>query len=316
MLIAVMLLLGHGVTAVCVAGAWKAGIRERPQPNAAPSQTGITERSLDYAGVKRTYRLHLPKGFTQGRPLPLVIVLHGMTATGAITERLARFSNVADKQGFVVVYPDGINKVWRYWSDEDPNFIKALIDELVKEKIADPQRVYVCGISNGAYLTNVLACDASDRIAAVAAVAGTMSKMKAEKCQPRRAMPILYVHGTDDPLVGYDGTDKFSKRSETAFQRQLSLSAEEFVQWWAKKNGCDEKPLTEKLPDKANDGTTVERSTWKGSAEVVFYKVIGGGHTWPGGSVQPERLLGKTCRDFDASEVMWEFFSKYRSPRY
>ncbi len=283
-----------------------AGIGRRR--NIAPSQTGTTERSLDYAGVKRTYRLHLPKGFTQGRPLPLVVVLHGMGATGAITERLTHFSDIADKQGFVVAYPDGINKVWRYWSDEDPNFIKALIDELVKEKIADPLRIYVCGISNGASLTNVLACDASDRIAAVAAVAGTMSKVKAEKSQPRRAVPVLYVHGTDDPLVGYDGTDRFSKR-------QLSLPAEEFVQWWAKKNGCDEKPLTEKLPDKANDGTTVKRHTWKGSAEVVFYKVIGGGHTWPGGSVQPERLLGKTCRDFDASEAMWGFFSKYRSPR-
>src|SRR5205085_12026409 len=111
-----------------------------------------------------------------------------------------------------------------------------------------------------------------------------------------------------------DGKDTFSRQA-------FSLSANDMATWWAKHNGCPEsldksmKPKVEKLPDMANDGTSVERQTFaagKAGAPVVFYKIGGGGHTWPGGSFQPEFLLGKTCRDVDASPLMWEFFAHFR----
>lgn len=285
-------------------------VREKPSERAGERPTGGSERSLNHAGFRRTYRLHFPAGMKPPKPAPLVVVLHGMGANGALTEALTRFSEVADQNGFTVAYPDGLNKLWRYWSDDDPAFILAVADELIREGVADPRRVHVCGISNGAYLTNVLACDHADRFAAVAAVAGTLPKMKAERLTAVKPMPTLYIHGTDDRLVGFDGTDFLSRR-------EMSLGAAEFVRWRARQNGCTDAPVTDKLPDKADDGATVERITYspaKAGAEVIFYKVSGGGHTWPGGSAQPERLLGKTCRDFNASQVMWEFFAKHQLP--
>ncbi len=268
------------------------------------------ERTLDHAGQTRTYHLHRPKSLVQGRPVPLVIALHGWLANGRIMAALTGFSDLAEQKGFAVAYPDGLKKTWRYWNDEDVGFIRALIDQLVKEGVADPRRVYVTGISNGAYFANRLGWDLADRIAAVAAVAGTMSKLQSAQVRPSRPLPLLYIHGTEDSFVGYDGKDRFS-------QRGLSLSAEDFVRWWAKHNGCGEQPTVAKLADRANDGTTVERQSYRpgqAGAAVVFYKVVGGGHTWPGSSVQPEVLLGKTCRDFKASEVMWEFFTQAQLP--
>lgn len=254
--------------------------------------------------------------------MPLVLVLHGAGATGAMTQALTGFDRLADKHTFAVAYPDGINKVWNYASvrrlqalkkgggTDDVGFLKALIDELVRDGTVDKHRVYATGISNGAYMSNRLALDASDRIAAVAPVAGTMGKFGAERTKADRPMPVLYIHGTDDKLVSFEGVDFITKRA-------LSLSANDFVDWWAKQNGCDKNAGIELLPDVADDGVTVKRHTFedkRGRAPVVFYEVVGGGHTWPGGKLQPESLLGKTCRDFNASEVIWEFFRQHSSP--
>jgi polyhydroxybutyrate depolymerase len=280
-------------------------------------------QKFDHDGRTRTYILHLPKSHTPGRRVPLVVVLHGMGANGAITALLTQFDGVADKHGFAVAYPDGIGKVWNFGMErpagkvlkrdrgvDDVGFLTALIDELVRDGIADKRRVYVTGLSNGAYMSNRLGWDAADRIAAIAPVSGTMVKFSAEKTNAPRPMPVLYIHGTHDKIVGFDGADMFTKRA-------FSLSADEQVRWWAKQNGCEMTPKVESLPDKADDSTTVKRHTFtakSGGAPVVFYEVIGGGHTWPGGSLQPEILLGKTSRDFSASEVIWEFFSRQSLP--
>ncbi|MBI3467483.1 MAG: hypothetical protein HY000_31120 [Planctomycetes bacterium] len=235
---------------------------------------------------------------------------------------LTGFSPVADKHGFAVAYPDGINGLWRFWEGdaapakkklarvkaEDIGFIAELIDQLIKEGVADRRRVYVTGISNGSYMTNRLGCELSDRIAAIAPVAGTIPKIMSEHMKPGRPIPVIYFHGTEDKIVGVNGADFLTKR-------ELSLSADELVEWWAKHNGCTAKPELDKLPDKADDGTTVERNSFsagKAGAPVIYYEVHGGGHTWPGGFAQPEALLGKTCRDINASEIIWEFFSKHQ----
>lgn len=295
---------------------------------------GSRNRTLEHGGTKRSYRLHLPAKREEGKPLPLVIVLHGFAADGLITELLTGFSKLADKQGFAVAYPNGADRMWRFWEGagagpikklprsraDDVGFLGALIDQLVKDGVADPRRVYVCGISNGAYMTNRLACDLGDRIAAIGLVAGTMikgtttkgtvAKAMSERQKPKRPMPVIYFHGTADTIVGIDGKDAFTRNG-------FSLSADEMAAWWARHNGCAEMPKVETLPDKADDGTTVERRTFaagKAGAPVVYYKIEGGGHTWPGGSFQPEFLLGKTCRDVDASAAMWEIFSQHALP--
>src|SRR5262249_26477495 len=150
----------------------------------------------------------------------------------------------------------------------------------------DSHRVYVCGISMGAYMSNRLAIDLNDKIAAIGLVSGTMPKLMSERLKPKRPMPVIYFHGTADKIVGIDGKDRFSSQA-------LSLPADDLAAWWARQNGCTEKAKIEKLPDTADDGTTVERHTFaagKSGAPVVFYKIDGGGHTWPGGSMQPEFL--------------------------
>lgn len=267
------------------------------------------EHEIKVAGQTRSYLLHLPKD--KGKePVPLVFVLHGLGATGKITEAMTGLSELADKHGFAACYPDGQKKMWKYWGDEDADFLKALIDELVKNGTADPKRIYFTGISNGAYMSARLACDMPDRIAAIAPVAGTMPKIKAERTKLARPVPMLYFHGTEDAVVGFTGKDAITKR-------EMSLGAEDFVKWWAKHNECEEKPESKKLEDTAKDDCTVEKFTYKpkkGGAEVVFCKIEGGGHTWPGGSVQPEKILAKTCRDINASEMIWEFFAKHKLP--
>jgi polyhydroxybutyrate depolymerase len=280
---------------------------------------GAEERKLD----ERTYLFHLgkdakkpaPDGDAARRP-PLVLVFHGMGSNGRQAEVMTGFDEVADAQGFAVAYPDGERRVWRYQEKSpDVEFTSRLIDALVKSGEADPARVYATGLSNGAYFCNRLACDLSDKLAAIAPVAGTIPKLMAERMKPPRPMPVLCFHGTEDAIVGIDGTDAFSKQ-------QASLGAEELARFWATSNHSFEDPALRKAPlaaplrveleDKADDGTTVERLTWDSkTAPVVFCKVIGGGHTWPGSSLDLERLLGRTTRDLSASEEIWTFFARF-----
>jgi polyhydroxybutyrate depolymerase len=233
------------------------------------------------------------------------------------------FSPVADEHDFAVVYPDGLNRMWRFWErpelgeqvkDEpgyvdDVGYIAALIDVLVEEGLVNPRRVYATGLSNGGYMSNRLACLLPDKIAAIAPVAGTTTPGLMET-RPPRPVPVLYIHGTRDHIVGFDGTDQFTREKS-------SLSAEELVAWWAQQNGCG--PVQEEpVADTVNDGCTVLRHVHPASGEdgapVIFYEIKGGGHTWPDGKFQPVLVMGTVCRDFNASEVMWEFFSQFELP--
>lgn len=271
---------------------------------------GTRDLTIKVGKDERAFRLHVPPG--EKTPRPLVIALHGSASTGQQTEGLSGLSALADKKGFVAAYPDGENRVWRYWNlgegKKDFQFISDLMDALVKSGTVDPQRIYLTGLSNGAYLANALAIEYADRVAAIAPIAGTINKLQARAGKPKRAVPVCYWHGTDDKIVGYDGADFISKR-------EVSLGAEDCVRWWADRNGCAKEPKVEKLEDKAaDDGCTVERWTWAGDAPVEFYKIHGGGHTWPGMPAGVEKILGRVCRDINASETMWEFFSKHPLP--
>jgi polyhydroxybutyrate depolymerase len=286
-----------------------------------PDAGQTIDRSLEHADRERTYLLHVPAELPADEPAPLVVALHGLSMDGQSMEALTGFSELADQEQFVVAYPDGLGRMWRFWERhelgqrvrreagyaDDVGFIAALIDALVAEKLVDGRRVYVTGLSNGAYMSNRLAISLSDRIAAIAPVAGTMSPALAG-LKPPRPMPVLYIHGTNDHIVGFDGADGFTRR-------KVSLSAEELVDWWAEQNGCAPVDPAKSL-NSADDGCSVklcEHPCDKG-APVVFYEVEQGGHTWPDGFFQPERLLGPVCRDFNASAVIWEFCSRFTLP--
>lgn len=302
-------------------------IRERLQQRRGASEVAANRgrsetRTLEHAGQQRSYRLHTPPDDQPGTPVPLMIVLHGLLGDGAMMEPFTRMNEVADREGFVVAYPDGLNRMWRFWEHDvtpesplktgeidDVGFIAAIIDVLVQEKTVDARRVYVTGLSNGGYMSNRLACSLSHKIAAIAPVAGTMVPLL-NKGAPERAVPVVYFHGTADRIVGYDGVDQITKG-------KASLSAEQLCQWWAETNQCLEPLPIEDLPDTVADSTLVKKHVFPagaGGAPVVFYEITGGGHTWPGGGPQPEQWIGRVCRDISASELIWEFCSQYSLP--
>jgi polyhydroxybutyrate depolymerase len=149
-----------------------------------------------------------------------------------------------------------------------------------------------------------LAAELSERIAAIAPVAGTMAL---DDAKPGRAVPVIHFHGTDDMLVPFDGPNE-EERQVIAIK-----SVDETMRIWARIDGCPDEPAVAGLPDTADDGTTVTRKSWGpgiNGSEVVLYTITGGGHTWPG----KERvfgLLGKTTRDISANDLIWEFFQKH-----
>lgn len=274
-------------------------------------------RTVEVAGQSRSYLVHLPPTYDAAHPAPVVLIFHG---AGMNARRMQQFSGLnakADEAGFVAVYPNGtgagpfltFNSGGVEWDvfRKQPNdvaFVAGLLDDLATVVHIDPQRIYATGMSNGAMMCYRLAAELSDRIAAVAPVAGTMADTEAK---PKRPVPVLHFHGTEDRLVPYGGPDQRVPKFLTF------KSVEETVATWVKRNGCREEPQIEKLPDIADDGTTVTRKTYRGDngGEVVLVVVQGGGHTWPGRQ-PPLGMLGRSTRDLSATDLIWEFFSRHR----
>ena len=259
-------------------------------------------------GVERTYEFYVPASVTPDQATSLVIALHGGGGRGRGMRSLTKFDAVADEKGFLVAYPDGINRNWNDSRDftrnrtdaDDVGFIKSLIASLKAQYTIE--RVFITGMSNGAMMTYRLACELSDQITAVAPVAGNL--VKGYDCKPANPVALLAINGTDDPLVPYNGGTVANDRGEV-------ISTEDTMTFWATNNGCTGDPSEEALPDSdPNDSSRAYKRTYPAcSAPLILYRIQGGGHTWPGGSqYAPKRLIGVVNRDFDASRVIWEFF--------
>jgi polyhydroxybutyrate depolymerase len=262
------------------------------------------------AGENRTYLLYVPKSYDPSRPAPLVITIHGFAQWPAHQMNISRWNELAEEYGFIVVYPGGTRfpKRWRIGalpgSRNDPSadiqFLSDLIDRLESDFNIDPSRIYANGLSNGGGMSFVLACALSDRIAAVGIVAGALP-VSWENCQPARPVPVMMLHGTDDPIVPYYGG---------TFRREGSFPAiPERTAALAQRNSCQETPQT--LPSKG----AVSGIEYTGcAADVIFYTIQGGGHTWPGGKPLPVWLTGQTSMDIDATRTLWEFFTMHPLP--
>ena len=282
-----------------------------------PSASAQNRRyTLEVGGMQRSYRLHVPPGLGGDRPA-LVVALHGRLGTGAEMARLSRFDALADREHFLVAYPDG----WqRSWADgrsgtpadkkdlDDVGFISAMLDDIARRQPYDPSRVYAAGISNGGFMSERLACDLGDRFAAIGVVAATLADYLASRCRLSHPMSVMLMNGTLDPLVPFGGGDLSGGRGHV-------LSVDETVATWAGWDRCSPTPATRTLPNTANDGTRVSEATFghcAGGAEVVAYRIDGGGHTWPGGSQYlPVRFVGKASRNLAGSEALWGFFSRH-----
>lgn len=278
---------------------------------------------MTYAGLKRSYRLYVPDSLGEP-PAALVVVLHGGGGSAERMEQYTGFNRVAQREGFVVVYPQGIDKSWNDGRDDpqieaqrkqidDVGFIAALLDVVASQTNIDRQRVYLTGISNGAMMSYRLICERADLFAGVATVVGAMPALIGDACKPNTSTPLLNLMGTKDELVPYEGgqVTVFGKT------RGEVWSAAQTVAHFVSHYGCLEAPTsTTTLDADADDGVHIELERYGGGqcpsqSHVVHARVVQGGHTWPGGSAYaPEFIVGVASQDVDATELFWEFFSQ------
>ncbi len=316
---AVLFILAFVLVALAIATA-ACGRQDDRADGAEPTgQARDIHGSMMHDGVERTYLLHLPPAYDGEDALPMVFVFHGGGGEGEGMARVTHMSDVADERGFIAVYPDGIDKNWNDGRPEinpgidDVGFISALINKLKSEYGIDAGRIYSTGISNGGMFSFRLACELSDKIAAIAPVAALMGETLSQTCSPPRPVPVMLVMGTDDPLVPWEG----GKIGGERIDRGRALSEPATVSFWVDLNGCSDTPVVTYLPDEAPaDGTKVRREIYAGGrdgTEVVVLAVEGGGHTWPGGEQYlRERVIGKTSRDFNAGEAIWDFCERFQ----
>jgi polyhydroxybutyrate depolymerase len=271
----------------------------------ALAQGQQVEETIKVNGIKREFTTYLPVGAIEG--MPVVISLHGGFASPKGQFKLADFRPIADKDKFIVVCPASKHG-WQDGKDvgkiDDVKSIDQLISYLIKTYHANANRIYVTGISKGGFMTARLACQLSNRIAAIAIVAATLDIN--EGYAPQYPMPMLFIHGTKDPIVPYKGGSLFGREV---------YSHPDIIKKWVTIDNCNLKPIITNIPDKAGDGTTIIKAEYTNSAngmQVIGYTVNNGGHTWPGGSQYlPRFLIGKTTKNLNACQTIWDFFKPY-----
>ena len=300
-----------------------------PTPTPGIPTTGNYTFALQVDELERRYIVHVPPRYDGKTPVPLVIVLHGggtsprtaMSETGWMTK--------ADLAAFLVVFPEAMTPDPKRpsdffgnpakWNDgstslppalrdvDDVGFISALLDEMITQYSIDETRVFVSGFSNGGSMALRLGVELSDRIAAVAAVAGYLFRPK----NPKLEFPVsmIYFVGTDDPLVPLNGGEvrmpggRFEKRPPAA----------DAAEQWANVLGCRRQPLASQVKEGVQ---LLTYGPGMDGTEVAFYTIEGLGHTWPGGKrFLPERIVGKTSNRIKATDVIWNFFRTHAKKR-
>ena len=244
--------------------------------NAGLDTSGV----LPFGGLDRTYRLHVPAA--ADHPAGLVINLHGAGMTGGEQESATNYDAAADRHGFAVVYPDGIDLSWADGRGasvpdrqgvDDVGFLAALADRLTRDYGIDPGRVFATGLSAGAFMAMRLACQRADVVAAIAPVAGSLGSAVA--CAPSRPVSVFATNGASDPIVPYSGGGMVGRGGASDIVAPPAMAAR-----WRELDHC---------PAPVDDAVSavVHLSTAAGCAdgtEVVFVRVDGGGHEWFGGA--------------------------------
>ncbi len=266
-------------------------------------------KTIDVNGVTREFILYIPNTIDSTDSVPLMLNFHGWTMSANEQMNLSDMRALAESEKFILVYPQGTKFKDRFYgsthwnvgswttgsTSDDIGFVDKLIDHISESHNVDLKRIYACGYSNGGFFSHELACNLSNKIAAIGAVSANMSTRTKDNCNPSHPTPVITLSGTNDNDVSYDGTN---------FEGQVSH--DEVLAYWINYNQTDTSPITSNLPNiNTSDGSTVKLYQYKkgnNNVEIEHYKIINGGHDWPG-------TYGNM--DIDANSLIWRFVSKF-----
>lgn len=260
--------------------------------------------TIQHDGITREYILYIPASYNADSETPMVMSFHGRSSNAQVNFSYTNFTSIADTAGFILIHPQGtIYNGLSHWNVggftlgstvDDVGFVSTLLDVISNFYNIDQDRIYSTGMSNGGYMSFLLACQLSDRIAAVASVTGSMTPQTYNACDPQHPTPVLQIHGTSDETVPYNGNPLFTK------------SIDDVLDYWVDFNNCNSSPIVVNIPDiNTSDGSTVDYFVYSDGDNCVtteHFKVYNGGHDWPG-------AFGNM--DIDASTEVWKFLSKH-----
>ena len=275
--------------------------------------------TLRHGNFDRSYLLHLPPTMSTTTKLPAVFVFHGGFGGPSHVASQTKFNLLANEEGFIVVYPEGIDKHWNdgriptpTGMDNDVDFISSLIDHLQSQYPIDTKRIYATGISNGGFLTQRLACELNDKIVAFAAVSSSIPLPLKSICDPSRPVSIMMINGTDDKLVPWQGGSMTFSEAKGGLGGEI-LSVPAAIEFWRSNAQCQDRQVIRPTDLDPNDGTLIERTDYTDCESNILVSLVaikGGGHTWPGSESRRlfQRVVGRTSKDINASRLIWDFF--------
>ncbi len=285
---------------------------------------GAAQSAVRHEIGDRFYLLTTPPGHDGTKPLPVVLDLHGLLEGAAVHSVMSKFGPYASDHGFIAVVPNGSGTPvkWDVSLDRKTNpdlvFLDAALDQVERQQCVDSSRIYATGLSYGAIMSSTIGCVMTDRIAAIAPVDGlTVPK----GCKPERAMPVLTFHGTQDPILLFNGgvanlgNILGTGESKTKPPADPDLSGPGYpaaAAAWAQQNGCTGEPTDTNLTP-----TVVER-TWDcpATSPMVFEIMVGAGHTWPGSTFSQsiKSVVGPTDMSIVGDDLIWRFFQRFQLP--
>ena len=279
------------------------------------AEPGVSERTIRAGGDERVYQVTVPESYDGETPMPVVLGLHALTMSYEFVPALSGFPDMADRYDFVAVSPSGrLDGSVPYWNaaptrkNDDIVFLIEVLDAVAAELCVDESQVFSTGMSNGAQMSSLLACQRSDRVTAVAPIAGAEFYVQCEG----DPVPVIAFHGTADPIVTYDGAGLNARAISAQHYWKGNAPAsvpvhggvDEAMRRWADHNECVGDPVEVQVT------VEVRKRTWQDcAAETTLYIVDGGGHTYPGRPVAGfDAMFGPTTTDIDATALMFEFF--------
>lgn len=268
--------------------------------NVVAQQTITT--SITHDGGQRDYILYVPASYDGSTAFPLLLCFHGYTSSNSVIMGYSGFNAIADTADFIAAYPQGTDfngsSHWNVggWTvgstTDDIGFVDALIDSIQLGYNINSDKIYSTGMSNGGYMSFLLACQLSDQIAAIASITGSMTPQTYNACNPTHPTPVLQIHGDIDNTVPYSGAT-------------WTKSISDVLEYWTNYNNNGQADTTAMADISLIDGSTVDQIAFDygdNCSSVIHYKVYGGGHDWPG-------AWGN--QDINASELAWNFLNQF-----